>query len=69
MVRADGVDRAIIGEVNKSHLVVYKQMEHVRIATNKKNSITAKFHKKRYNNNLLLETCKATNLFEFIGAI
>ena len=46
MVRADGVDRAIIGEVNKSHLVVYEQMEHVRIATNKKNSITAKFHKK-----------------------
>ena len=45
MVRADGVDGAIIGEVNKSRLVIYKQMEQEFIATNKKNSITNKFHK------------------------
>jgi len=45
MVRADGVDGAIIGEVNKSRFVIYKQMEQEFIATNKKNSITNKFHK------------------------
>jgi len=36
---------AIIGEANKSRLVVYKPMEQEFIATNKKNSITAKFHR------------------------
>ena len=33
-------------EANKSRLVVYKQMEQKFIATNKKNSIINKFHKK-----------------------
>jgi len=40
-------NKAIIGEANKSRLVVYKPMEQEFIATNKKNSITAKFHRKR----------------------
>jgi len=50
-------------EANKSRLVVYKQMEQKFIATNKKNSIINKFHKKCYNiynNNLLLQTCATT---------
>ena len=41
MVSADGVDRAIKWG---SHLEVYKQMDQEFIATNKKNSITNKFH-------------------------
>jgi len=45
MVSTDGMDGAIIGETNKSHLVVYKQMEQEFIATNNKNSINNKFQK------------------------
>jgi len=40
---------AIIGDVDKSRLVVYKQRQQEFTATNKKNSITEKFYRKRYN--------------------
>jgi len=45
MVCADDVDRALIGEANKSRVVVYKQMEQDFLATSKKNSISNKFPK------------------------
>ena len=45
MVCADDVDRVLIGEASKSHVVVYKQMEQEFVATSKKNSIANKFPK------------------------
>jgi len=59
---------AIIGDVDKSRLVVYKQRQQEFTATNKKNIITEKFHRKRYNiynNNHLLQTCETTSVIDY----
>jgi len=45
MVRADGVDGVIIGQRMTAVSYVYNQTEQEPIATNKKNSISDKFHK------------------------